>query len=210
MFASRRLKYRDYSAPGLYFVTVCSHYKHCTFGRVAGKNVELSPLGRIVEEAWFALSRRVSGIQLHAYVVMPNHIHGIVEIVHQKLAQQAAPLQRAPGFGPEVPRAAGFGAEVQRTGEFGQELRRTPSLSIIVRSFKADVTRRAGVELQWKKEIWQHNYFDRVIRDGKEYTNASRYIAENPVRWQIKGQRMKADHEVGRAQQAAPLQRDRG
>jgi putative transposase len=189
MFASRRLKQRDYSAPGLYFVTVCSDFKHCTFGRVVEKELELSPLGRIVEEAWLALSRRISGIRLHAHVVMPNHIHGIVEIVQQERAQQPAPLQRAAGS--------------------GQGYRRTPSLSIIVRSFKADVTRRAGVELEWKKEIWQHNYFDRVIRDDKEFTNASRYIAENPIRWQIQGQRMKASHEAGRAQQAAPLQRDR-
>ncbi len=199
MFASRRLKYRDYSASGLYFVTVCSDFKRCTFGKVVDKKVELSPLGRIVEEAWLALSRRISGIRLHAHVVMPNHIHGIVEISQQKLAQQAAPLQRATGIAPEVRRTAGF----------WEEDRRTPSLSIIVRSFKADVTRRAGVELEWKKEIWQHNYFDRVIRDGNEFANASRYIAENPIRWQIQGQRMKADHEPRRAQQTAPLQRDR-
>jgi putative transposase len=141
MFTSRRLKYRDYSAPGLYFVTVCSDFKRCTFGDVVDKKVELSPLGRIVEEAWLALSSRIFGIRLHAHVVMPNHIHGIVEIVHQKMAQQAAPRQRATGARPEVHTTAGFGSEG----------RRTPSLSIIVRSFKADVTRRAGVELEWKR-----------------------------------------------------------
>ena len=188
MSAPRRLKYRDYSAPGFYFVTVCSDFKRCTFGKVVDKKVELSPLGRIVQEAWLALSRRIFGIRSHAYVVMPNHMHGIIEIVHRKLAQQAAPLQ-----------GAGFGEEVGRT----------PSLSIIIRSFKADVTRRAGIEVAWKKEIWQRNYFDRVIRDGREFENASRYIVENPIRWEGQGQRMKEGHEVWRAQQAAPLQRDR-
>src|SRR5713226_9709304 len=163
MLASRRLKYRDYSTPGLSFVTVCSDFKQYTFGNVVHMKVELSPLGQIVEEAWLALSSRIFGIQLHAHIVMPNHIHGIVEIVHQELA----------------------------------------------RSFKADVTRRAGVELEWKKEIWRHNYFDRVIRDGREFANASRYMAENPMRWQVQGQRMKGDEEARRAQQAAPLQRGR-
>ncbi len=189
MLASRRLKYRDYSTPGLYFVTVCSDFKQYTFGNVVHMKVELSPLGRIVEEAWLALSSRIFGIQLHAHVLMPNHIHGIVEIVHQKLAQQAAPLQRPAGRGPVD--------------------KRPPSLSIIVRSFKADVTRRAGVELEWKKDIWQRNYFDRVIRDGREFANASRYMAENPMRWQTQGQRMKGDEEARRAQQATPLQRGR-
>ena len=81
MCASRRLKYRDYSAPGVYFVTVCSDFKRCTFGKVVYKKMELSLLGRIVEEAWLALSSRIFGIQLHAHVAMPNHIHGIVEII---------------------------------------------------------------------------------------------------------------------------------
>jgi putative transposase len=179
MSPSRRLKYRDYSSPGLYFVTVCSDFKNCTFGKVVDKEVVLSQLGRIVDEAWLALPSRTVGIQLHEHVVMPNHIHGIVEIVQQKLAQQAAPLQASGGFGPGIAR--------------------TPSLSIIVRSFKADVTRRAGIELDWKKEIWQHNYFDRVIRDGREFENASRYIVENPMRWQIQGQRMEADNEAKQA-----------
>lgn len=199
MFASRRLKYRDYSAPGLYFVTVCSDFKRCTLGKVVDKKVELSPLGRIVDEAWLALSTRIFGIQLHAHVVMPHHIHGIVEILPQKLSPPTVPL----------PRATGAWAEGRTTMGLRQKSRPTPSLSVIVRSFKADVTRRAGVELEWKKEIWQRNYFDRVIRDGREFANASRYIAENPTRWQTQGQRMRAEHEAKRAQQAAPLQRGR-
>jgi putative transposase len=189
MSPSRRLKNRDYSEPGLYFVTVCSDFKHCTFGEVVDNKVRLSPLGRIVEEVWLALSNRILGIQLYEHVVMPNHVHGIVEICPRTVAQRAAPLQRPAGL--------------------GREDRQTLSLSLIVRSFKADATRRAGIELEWKKGIWQHNYFDRVIRDGREFANASRYIAENPVRWQVQGQRMMADHETRRAQQAAPLQRGR-
>jgi len=194
MCASRRLKYRDYSAPGVYFVTVCSDFKRCTFGKVVYKKMELSLLGRIVEEAWLALSSRIFGIQLHAHVVMPNHIHGIVEIIPRKLSPPTAPLQTAEG---------------RTTVSLRQKIRPIPSLSIIVRSFKADVTRRAGVELEWKKEIWQRNYFDRVIRDGREFANASRYIAENPTRWQTQGQRMRAEREAKRAQQAVPLQRGR-
>lgn len=199
MFASRRLKYRDYSAAGLYFVTVCSDFKRCTFGKVVDKKVELSRLGRIVDEAWLALSSRIFSIELRAHVVMPNHIHGIVEILPEKLSSLRASLQRT----------AGRQSEGRTAVDSRQKIRSTPSLSSIVRSFKADVTRRAGVELDWKKEIWQHNYFDRVIRDGREFANASRYIAENPMRWQVQGQRMKAEHEARRAQQAAPLQRSR-
>jgi hypothetical protein len=56
----------------------------------------------------------------------------------------------------------------------------------MVRAFKADVTRRARVELGWTEGIWEHNYYDRVIRDDREFSNALQYIAENPLRWQAR------------------------
>jgi REP element-mobilizing transposase RayT len=173
MFSSRRLVNHDYSAPGFYFVTACSDFKRCTFGSVEKGAVRLSKLGKIVEEAWMALTTHFSGICLHGHMVMPIHVHGIVQICPGGRAQQAAPLQRAAS------------REV--------ETRQAPALSTIVRAFKAEVTRRAGRELGWSREIWQHNYYDRVIRDGREFSNAIRYIAENPVRWQGQRDRMTAD-----------------
>jgi len=137
-----------------------------------------------------ALPSRYPIIRLHGHTVMPNHVHGILQIVSDQLAQQAAPLQRgaAPG------------------------LVRVPLLSVIMRSFKADVTRRGGIELGWKEEVWQRNYFDRVIRDGQEFANAMRYVTENPMRWQAQAAKSAADGRIDRtilAQQAAPLQRER-
>ena len=177
--------YRGYSAPGLYFVTICSDFKRCTFGRVEQQRVVFSPLGRIVEEAWIALPSCHADIRLHQHMVMPNHVHGIIEIVSGGQALQAAPLQR------EAHAAV-----------------RVPLLSVVVRSFKADVTRRAGLELGWNEEIWQQNYFDRVIRDGREFSNAARYIVENPIRWTGKELQRDENREIKRklALQAAPLQ----
>jgi putative transposase len=126
-------------------------------------------------------------------MVMPNHIHGIVEIVQPfVVAQHAAPLQK------RVPTAP-------RTLEM-------PVLSTIIRSFKAEATRRARLELTICGNIWQRNYYDRVIRDGQEFSNALRYIEENPLRWQRQEKQMVAEGETktdGLAQPAAPLQRDR-
>lgn len=68
-------------------------------------------------------------------------------------------------------------------------MKRAASLSTIVRAFKADVTRRSGVELGWTEPIWQHNYYDRVIRDDREFSNAERYMAENVIRWQAQALR---------------------
>ena len=93
MTGSRRLLNRDYSSAGLYFVTICSNFKRCTFGEVEHGGVRLSDLGKIVEEAWTGLAHRTLNVRLHGHVVMPNHVHGIIEIVRG--AQQAAPLQRS-------------------------------------------------------------------------------------------------------------------
>lgn len=183
-----RLKHRDYSSAGLYFVTICADLKRCIFGDVKGAEVQLSALGRVVRESWIGIPSHFAAVRLHESIVMPNHVHGIVEIVQLLAgAQHAAPLQ---------------GAAVSPVRLM------SGSLSVIVRSFKAEVTRRAHLELNWDGEIWQRNYFDRVIRDGQEFSDASRYIAENPLRWQ--GQRKKLVDNAGRlqrlAQHAAPLQ----
>jgi len=89
-----RLKRRDYSSPGLYFVTICSDFKRCIFGDVEDEKVQLSTLGRIVQESWMAIPSHFARVQLHAWMVMPNHVHGILEIVQALVvAQHAAPLQ---------------------------------------------------------------------------------------------------------------------
>jgi putative transposase len=88
-----RLKDRDYSAPGLYFVTICATQMRCIFGRVRQKSLELSSLGHIARESWIGIPQHFARVNLHSFVIMPNHIHGIVEIVATGLAQDAAPLQ---------------------------------------------------------------------------------------------------------------------
>jgi REP element-mobilizing transposase RayT len=119
------------------------------------------------------------GKQYHllAYCVMPNHVHGIIEVLHE-------PAERA-----------------QATDDM-------PTLSLVVRSFKAEVSRRAHSELSFAGEIWQQNFFDRVIRDAKDAANAERYISENPIRWEGQQKRWAEDTAIKRkiAQRAAPLQ----
>lgn len=75
---SPRLHSFDYASEGAYFVTVCSHQRQCLFGHVLGGTVHLSPPGEPVDECWRALPVHLAGVTLDAYVVMPNHLHGIV------------------------------------------------------------------------------------------------------------------------------------
>ena len=190
---------RDYSAPGLYFVTICANYKRCIFGRVSQTSVELSALGRIASECWTAIPFHFARVNVHGFMVMPNHMHGIIEIVTVRPAQQGSRKVREEGL-------AQHAVPLQETQT--APLRLQPgSLSVIVRSFKAEVTRRGRLELNWKGEVWQRNYFDRVIRDGQEYSDASHYIAENPLRWIAERERLERTDEERPAQHAVPLQR---
>ena len=190
---SIRLKGRDYSSPGLYFVTICAHDKQCVFGRIVGGQVQLSSLGQTAHECWVGIPLHFAWINLHGFVIMPNHVNDIFEIASQAGAQHAAPLQ--------------VQVSVERVGPSVKP----GSLSAVVRSFKAAVTKRARSELKWAGEIWQRNYFERVIRDGQEFSDASRYIAENPMKWEWDRENLKSKRdptaEVVGAQHAAPLQR---
>jgi REP element-mobilizing transposase RayT len=104
------------------------------------------------------------GVLLKEFVVMPNHIHGIIALTVG--ARYIVPFDGS--------------ARVQ------ERFQRPTKASIptIVRTFKAAVTRRVGRELSFTGQVWQRNYFERILRDGKDYSDASRYILENPMRWE--------------------------
>jgi REP element-mobilizing transposase RayT len=87
---SIRLRDYDYDSCGAYFVTVCTHGRECLFGGVEDDAMELSAAGRMVEEVWNGLSGRFPHVVTDEFVVMPNHLHGIIFIVGAPLA--------APGF----------------------------------------------------------------------------------------------------------------
>jgi putative transposase len=160
---SIRLKHRDYSLPGLYFVTICTHQKRCFLGHIVQGRLALNSLGQIARECWVMIPNHFAQVHLHEFVLMPNHLHGILSIVPLVGAQHRCALSWS-----------------------WPEFRVQPgSLGAIIRSFKAIVTRRAHEELAWNGPVWERNYFERVLRDGQEFSDASRYIAENPRRWEF-------------------------
>jgi REP element-mobilizing transposase RayT len=158
-----RLKGFDYSLPGSYFVTICAADKRKLFGRIVASQIELSKIGKIILECWNEIPRHFAAVAIHTSVLMPNHIHGIIGIGSQKERKCAAPLPEKDNGRPTV--ASG-------------------SLGAIVRSFKSAAAKRAHQELGWKGEVWQRNYFERILRDGQEFADAIRYIAENPMKWE--------------------------
>ncbi len=169
---SIRLKGYDYAQAGGYYVTIVTLWRECLFGEVVdsgvplrGTGVRVNALGRIVQECWDEIPVHFPHVSVDAFVVMPNHVHGIV-FIHENNgrtvispsavgAQHAAPLPTnvKPG-----------------------------SLGAIVRSFKSAVTRRAGRELNIVN-IWQRNYYEHILRDRADYEQKAGYILSNPSNW---------------------------
>jgi putative transposase len=160
---SIRLPKADYSHPGCYFITICAYRMRCLFGRIKNAHILLSQTGFAVRANWIDIPLHFPNVDIDTFVVMPNHFHGIVII--KERARRAVPLQdRSEAFQHPMP----------------------GSIPTIIRSFKGSVTRH--VRKQSGKsdlEIWQSNYFERVIRDGPEFGEISRYIHENPTNWHL-------------------------
>jgi putative transposase len=177
---SIRLQGYDYSAAGFYFVTICTYEKKCILGAFHEGHLELAALGKAARECWLAIPQHFARVHLNDFVIMPNHLHGIIEIAPVG-AQHAAPQLGADPH-ERHPAAPQLGADPH---ERHPAFVKPGSLGAIIRSYKAAVTRKARRELAWHGEVWQRNYFERVLRDGKEIADASRYIAENPMMWEL-------------------------
>jgi len=154
---SIRLKGYDYSQAGLYFVTINVQDRKHLFGKIVNGEMIINDAGQMVETEWLALPERFQNIELHEFIVMPDHFHGILEIKGQ-------PQGIVPTSGKTV-------------GD-------------MMDAFKSIVTVEyiRGVKtLGWKPfngKLWQHNYYEHIIRDEQSYQNISDYIRNNPSKWQ--------------------------
>jgi len=177
---SIRLPAYDYTQPGAYFVTICSQNRECLFGDVINEEMILNQRGEMVERTWRELAECYPGVEVDAFVIMPNHVHGIIVLV------EAGPLGVGPvGAGPRAC-PEGPGACPGRP----QGVAPTMSLPDVVHRFKSLTTARyrTGV-LQdgWQPfpgRLWQRNYYEHVIRDEEELNRIRQYIIDNPGRWQ--------------------------
>jgi putative transposase len=156
---STRVPSYDYRWPGHYFVTICTYQRLSLF--------DDPRLREIAEHQWRALARQASGVRLDEWIVMPNHVHGIIEIVSPHDAELKLPQHEL-----GAPKnALGIGVA-------------PGSLGAIVRTYKAHVSRRAKKLRDLALgPIWQRGYWERVVRDEQELNATRRYIVENPLRW---------------------------
>jgi putative transposase len=162
---SARLRDWDYRARGWYFVTMCAHKHACIFGEIADGEIQLSRGGQIAKSELPSVHTHYNNVQIDSFVVMPNHVHAIVAIDGEHCFSPNPEI-----FVPAV---------VQKRGPTPPE---HVSLSAIIRSYKAGVTRRWH-ELSLGQVVWQSRFHDHILH-GDAVINAVRdYIRNNPANW---------------------------
>jgi len=160
---STRLPGWDYAAAGWYFVTMCVKNRQPVFGQILGGEMQLSAIGEIAHQFLVEIPKHFSHAELDAFVVMPNHVHGIVVL----------------GDNEEIPDLTSPGSDSKR--EFGPL--RPGSLSKIIQAYKAAVTRQARRD-GFPDFAWQERFYDHIISDDRSLENIRTYILGNPVIWE--------------------------
>lgn len=154
-----RLREYDYSAAGYYFVTICTHNRECLFWNGVRAGLEPAPtlnrMGELVLQTWLDLPKHTTGIRLDRFVIMPNHVHGIIVLESMSPVGAGSKPAQAPTPLPEV-----------------------------IRQFKTFSARKINVlRASPGKPLWQRSYYDHVIRDEADYLRIWQYIDTNPARW---------------------------
>jgi len=173
---SIRLKGYDYSQAGAYFVTVCVKDHACLFGDVEQGGMILNDAGNMVKTWWLSIPDKYKHVELDEYMIMPNHIHGIIKIVG---ADQCVCPE--PSVCPEYSK---YSNETRKKGEhIGSPLPR------MMQWFKTMTTNEyiRGINTHgWERfngKLWQRNYYEHIIRDDKELQAIREYIIYNPLKW---------------------------
>jgi REP element-mobilizing transposase RayT len=155
---SIRLKNHDYSQNGLYFITICTQNRINLFGEIINDVMQLNDAGKNAHTCWKNIPKHYPDVKLHEFIIMPNHIHGIIEITIG-----------AEYFPPKKERLL------------------PTSLGNIIKGYKIGVTKWFQKNKNQKRgqTIWQRNYWEHIVRDEKDYNNISEYIINNPLSWNL-------------------------
>lgn len=190
---SIRLNGYDYSRAGLYFITICCENREHRFGKIENNEMILNDAGEIAEKCWLEIPNHFPNAILHEHIIMPNHIHGIIQLKSDNIVGvQNTPSSIPVGvenFQPLLQQNTTTLVRVQNTGVQNFEPQRNEfqkiiprSIGSIVRGYKIGVTKwyRNNNDIE---KIWQRNYHEHIIRDEKSYRNISNYIINNPEKW---------------------------
>ncbi|PEN11456.1 transposase [Longibacter salinarum] len=188
-YTSRRTTGWDYAGTAVYFVTICTHRLTRIFGRVRSGRMELNSVGRIVAEEWQRSEEIRDEMTLDAFIVMPDHLHGIVWMDSAD-DDASSPTPPTHGRASVLKKKTTGEKDEHKESEKERQLHRPArSLGSFVAGFKCAATRRINRHRDTPgASVWKRNYHDRIIRSARHLRMARQYIRDNPARWHAKRQ----------------------
>ena len=154
-----RLANFDYSSPGAYFVTICVQNRVHLFGKIPDGDVRLNDAGHMVHDSWTAITNQFPSVRLDAFVIMPNHLHGLLWLTSPFTAEQDNVAQPA-----------------------------LPDIMQWFKSWTTAQYRQGVVQHDWTpypKKLWQRSYYDHIVRHDEALNAIRGYIEQNPARWHM-------------------------
>lgn len=195
---SARAPFWDYSRAGAYFVTICTKNRFHYFGEITDGTMVVSPIGAIADVLWYETKHHAKNVKLGAFVVMPNHVHGIVQIIsdEENSSSRTVGTRHALSLQQQISSdnsSAPISAETRHTLSLLPQQPESPaqrrfqnqgknSLSSIIGSYKSAVSKHAhrlGFDF-----AWQSRFHDHIIRNEESYYRIMEYIVNNPKQWQ--------------------------
>jgi len=158
---SLRLQGYNYASVGSYFITICTQGRECLFGKITDGQMQMNKFGNIVRSECLKTSTIRPNIELDKFVVMPNHIHGII-VMNNSRRGTACPAPTLECFGKPV----------------------SGSIPTIIRSFKSAIMKQINTLCNIRNlSIWQRGYYDHIIRDDIDLNRIRAYIQNNSLMW---------------------------
>ncbi len=181
----------NYSQVGMYFITICTQERIKYFGNVVNEKMQLNRIGKIANQFWLKIPEHFKDVILDEYIIMPNHVHGIISIDRDILIEHDEhDGRRRVGTG-HCP--VQINGKINRTGQcpvptdehstFGHVL--PQSISTIIGSFKSICTKTINKKYPNLKFGWQTRFYDNIIRNETALNNIRNYIQNNPSKWKM-------------------------
>ena len=169
---SIRLSDFDYSSPNWYYVTICTHERENLFGQIKNEEMISNDIGTMINKWWYKLPEKFPWVKLSHYILMPNHLHGVIRIVgaiprnrplHHTGENMVSPLP------------------INTYDGLGQIISWFKRMSIneYINNVKTNNWPR------FNQRLWQRNYYEHIIRDEGELAHVRQYISDNPKNWNV-------------------------
>jgi len=176
---SMRLKGFKYSSPGYYFITICTQNRECLFGNISQRMLEINNAGEMIKKEWTNLTQRFNHIIIDEFVIMPNHLHGVIHITGGQ------PFRAINDYSKNRVKIIDNTDLIEPPSGTSEN-----SISRIIQGFKSisTVNYIESVRINhwppFEKHLWQQNFYDHIIRNMEELKEIRGYIMNNPLNWE--------------------------